>query len=132
MLDLYYGIFCDGGRRHFLMHPADESMLRERYFAEAAKWIESEQPSSKCVSLWRLLLSGRPVLRDANILPYESDDGVYRLSYWTLEECRTLRDEFATFLKTMPSGDGEIAIAAALRAVSKAIGAGVGLILTVA
>jgi hypothetical protein len=132
MLDLYYGDFCDSGEWHWLMRPADASALSQRYFAEAANWIESAQPNSKCAPLWPLLLSGRAVLRDASLLPYESDDGVYRLSYWTLQECRTLRNEFETFLGMMPSGDGEVAVAAALRAVSEATRANVGLILTVA
>jgi hypothetical protein len=74
------------------------------------------------------------VLRDASELPYESGDGVFRLSYWTHAECTHLRREqkaLVTWAGTPPS-EGEHALEAMLRAVSTALEAGVGLIFTVA
>jgi hypothetical protein len=74
------------------------------------------------------------VLRDATELPYESGDGVFRLSYWTHDECTRLRRErkaLVTWAGT-PRSEGEHALEAMLRAVSTAIDAGVGLLFTVA
>lgn len=40
--------------------------------------------------LWDFLLNGRGVGRPDGTFPYRSHDGVYRTSFWTLEECAFL------------------------------------------
>lgn len=133
LLDLYYGHFCDSGPGRDLLVSADDAMLPERYYTAALPLLERSSAYGEIAELWRLL-TGRPVLRDARELPYESADGVFRLSYWTLGECRHLHRErkaLVTWAGT-PRSEGEHAIDAMLRAASTAIEAGVGLILSVA
>src|SRR4051794_21501704 len=84
LLDLYYGHFCDSGPGRDLLVSADDAMLPERYYTVALPLLERSSAHRHLADLWRLLLTGRPVLRDARELPYESGDGVFRLSYWTL------------------------------------------------
>ena len=133
LLDLYYGHFCDSGPGHDLLVSADDAMLPERYYAAALPLLERSSSHRQIAELWRLLLTGRPVLRDARA-PYESADGVFRLSYWTHAECTHLRRErkaLVTWAGT-PQSEGEHALDATLRGVSTAIDVGVGLIFTVA
>jgi hypothetical protein len=112
---------------------ADDAMLPERYYTAALPLLELSPSHRQIAELWRLLLTGRPVLRDAGEFPYQSADGVFRLSYWTHSECTHLhreREALVTWAGT-PRSEGEHALEAMLCAVSTAIGAGVGLILTV-
>jgi hypothetical protein len=133
LLDLYYGHFCDSGPGRDLLVSADDAMLPERYYAAALLLLKRSSVHRDLAELWRLLLTGRPVLRDARELPYESEDGVFRLSYWTLGECRHLHRERKALVTWAgaPRSEGEHALEAMLRAVSTAIEAGVGLIVTV-
>jgi hypothetical protein len=133
LLDLYYGDFCDFGPGRHLLRSADDATLPERYYTAALPLLERSPSHRPIADLWRLLLTGRPVLRDAREFPYESGDGVFRLSYWTHDECTHLRRErkaLVTWAGT-PRSEGEHALEAMLRAVETAIEVGVGLIFTV-
>lgn len=135
MLDWYYAEFCYHERyalERTLLAEADGSMLPERDFVAARDLLRRSACNREVVELWRLLLEGRPILRDPQTLPYRSEDGVFRLSYWTFAECVLLDREVKAIAPPAPNGDAEQAVAAALRATSVAVAANTGLIITVA
>lgn len=87
--------------------------------------------SQEIISLWQYLGEGRPVLRDAKIIPYKVDHYKSRLSYWTLAECTYLQQVLTTLVVTLPESEAKWAIDTSLRAISKAITSQVGLIIDV-
>ena len=131
MLDVYYGSFCD------LVEPATlvaaaPSDCSERCYWTAAEGFARHPGGSAGEALWRCLLEGRPVLRDARRLPYVSSDGVFRLGYWSADECDVLADELQTVGATATEAEARRAVAAALEAISRARGSRTGLITVVA
>jgi hypothetical protein len=131
MLSFYYGYFCDSRLEQSCLTEADGSALPIRYHQDATRLLERQNRRRTTLRLWRYLLSGRPVLRDAETLPFISDDGVWRLSYWTYAECMQLHRDLMLFLPQKPRKESEHAIAAALRALSAATANKLGLIVTV-
>lgn len=107
MLDMFYGHFCDFERQELLVK-ASPSLVRARRYYEVTDLLRRAELSSETLGLWRFLLEGRPVLRDPEALPYNSEDGVFRLSYWTLAECSRLLPDLAQAAGCDASNNGAL------------------------
>jgi hypothetical protein len=162
MLDMFYGFFCDFGPGQELLDYASPSIVSVRRYRAATDLLRRAELSSETLKLWEFLIGGRPVLRNAEALPYTSEDGVFHLSYWTFAECSHLLPEMAKAAKWDGAKDGKPyssarpfsergmlhspiqigreghesngrgALDLALEACARAIGEKVGLIITVA
>ena len=127
----YYGFFSvwvDG-----ILVQADESILPLRCYLAAVDIFKQSSVSQEIITLWQYLVVGRPIVRDAKIIPYtreHSSDS--RLSYWTLSECMYLKQALTPItVKYIFDSEGKWAIDASLRAISKAISSQVGLIMDI-
>ncbi len=129
LMDAYFGMFCDKERAGLKRH-ADQSLLYARHFEGMFGSDNETAVSSAAFRLWDFMFKGRPECRDPNLLPYESEDGVYRLSYWTLDEVKLLRD--AVIAGAQAPGVEERARTATKNALASAFEQGAGLIIEVA
>jgi len=129
LMDAYFGMFCDMKRAE-LKRRADQSMLYSRYFEGMFGSSDETAASSAAFRLWSFILKGRPGCRDPNLLPYESEDGVYRLSYWTLDEVKLLRE--AVIAGAQAPGVEARAQTATKNALAGALEQGSGLIIEIA
>lgn len=126
MLDEFYGSFCDHVRPD-LLHPATPSAL---YLARYEKLGQSLSGEARV--LWGFLENGRGVGREAEIYPYSSDDGVFRLGYWTGPEVATVLTAIQAVSRPRPLSREHAALVAILEALEFAEAEKVGLITVVA
>jgi hypothetical protein len=161
-LDQFYGCFCEFGPGQERLVYAVPSIVTVRRYHAAADLLRRAELGSGTLRLWTFLLEGRPVLRDPEALPYISEDGVFRLGYWTFAECSRLLPELAQAARCGPPDNGALyssvryfseqgmlsgpveigpespesygrgALDIALNAIARAVGEKVGLIITVA
>ncbi len=122
LLDGFYGLYCDFERPDFLR--SFDDLVRLHEYERAGRYLP--EPFRE---LWAYLQTGRAVGRDSRRFPYESEDGEYRLGYWTASECVELLgaiDPPRMGFWTDPSS--EESVVAARVALRSAIDEGLGLI----
>lgn len=129
LLDAYFGRFCDL-RRQDLKKRADGSLLRARSYRNLFGLSRESSACSAAFDLWNYLFTGRAVGRDAKVLPYKSEDGVYHLSFWSPDEVILLDRALATSIAL--SEDEFAARAAATNALANARKNGAGLFMEIA
>ena len=120
LIDTYYGMFCDWGPGRDLLERANDHMLYARRFESVMLALEKQPAHHVEKLLWFYLLNGRPVVRDPAVLPYESSDNAFWLSYWSAAEVALMSRMFApplaAWLLAADAGalrDTEIALTAA-------------------
>ena len=129
LMDTYFGMFCDMSRPG-LKRAADPSLLPVRHFRGMFGDSQRICGGGSAFELWNFIFTGRAVGRDSSLLPYVSDDGVYRLAYWSSKEVIRLGEAFAD--KPAPNDIDVRAVEAAQSAVTRACEQGTGVILQVA
>ncbi len=131
LLDTYYGHFCDG-KCPELLESADGSLLYVRRYDSILEALARLPDKNAELLLWSYLIGGRAVQRDQAVLPYQSEDGIFRLSYWSAEETalmgRLLIGPVAGWLRDVDAGALECTAAA----IESAMAQRTGLIITVA
>ncbi|MEW6128529.1 MAG: hypothetical protein AB1757_15930 [Acidobacteriota bacterium] len=134
MIDLFYGSYCDGIRPDLLQEAEGSMLYVQRY--EKHKELIGAQCGAMALEYWEHLLAGRGIGRQGMHYPYRSLDGVFRIGYWTFDECESLQRLMTKNLKgqleSKFQGDRYIDIQASYRALKCATENEVGLILTVA
>jgi hypothetical protein len=128
-MDAYFGMFCDM-RRGDLKRAADQSLLRASRYRGLVGSSGEAIGRSAAFALWNFMFTGRGVGRDSNVFPYASEDGVYHLSYWTLDEVNLLNEAF-TF-DPLPAEVDARALAAVKNALASAHTQRSGLIVEIA
>ncbi|WP_198087167.1 hypothetical protein [Variovorax sp. E3] len=94
LMDAYFGMFCDM-KRGDVKRSAEQSLLRAPCSRGMLGSGNHAAALGVAFELWNFVFSGRAVARDSSLLPYVSGDGVYHLSYWSLDEVRLLDEAFA-------------------------------------
>lgn len=126
MLDEYYGSFCDHVRPD-LVNPATASAL---YLLRYEKLGQALSPDARVI--WDYMMSGRGAGRPDGEFPYSSDDGVFRLGYWTSEETGLLLHELQYMPRPRPLSRAHAALVAIMEGLEFAEAEGVGLVTVVA
>ncbi len=110
---------------------ADPAMLYVGHFRAAFETLRQSQVTEQTLKLWGYMLSGRPLLRDAEALPYVVGGSLWWVSYWTLAECRHLKQELSHIANEQPQHETRDYIEVVLRATATAIEEDMGLIISV-
>ena len=91
LVEAFIGEYCDYGEGCKLLKEADGSMINVRHYYEHLKHLKEEK---FVLSFWNFILNGRPLSRNSDIHPYNSEDGIFRVSYVTFEEIKKLKHDF--------------------------------------
>ncbi len=126
MLDEYYGSFCDHVQPE-LITPATASAL---YLLRYEKLGRALSPDAQ--NVWDHMISGRGAGRPDDAFPYSSDDGVFRLGYWNLDEVGLLLHELQHLPRPRPLSREHAALVAIMEGLEFAVAERVGLITVVA
>lgn len=127
LVNSFLGDYCDNGPGANLLKDISTGVI---YVSNYYECVENFEPNSVPAVFWNYILKGRPIARDAEILPYNSNDSGLRVSFVTALEVESLRKTF----KTMNYyGDRSAsALIIAQNALEKAELEEVGLVITVA
>jgi hypothetical protein len=85
MLDIFYSDFCDVKRPDLLVD-AGISWLKIDGYQSHCEFVKN-RCGGVALRYWNYLLNGRGIGRPDGIYPYQSEDGVFRIGFWTKEEC---------------------------------------------
>jgi hypothetical protein len=134
LLDEYYGSFCDREAGEACLESACESMLNVWHYESARCSLRRARVSPEILRLWDYLVAGRAILRDSVELPYVSEDGWFRVGYWTADEVIAL-DAALRGIEPLPADpDAERAadaLGATRAALAGALARRTGLVITV-
>lgn len=93
LVSSFLGDYCDYGAGQNLLEYAHDSFMNIRNYYECSKLFKA---GSNLSVFWNYILKGRPVGRDAMVLPFNSIDDGFRVSFLTATEVSILLKNMET------------------------------------
>lgn len=91
LLKVCYGQYCDQHIDRSMLQDASSSTLHLRRYDTITDALRRANAPPDILKLWHYLFTGRPLLRDPSLLPFNFNDDIYRIGYWTADEVLALQ-----------------------------------------